>query len=89
MSVSVQRMKNVAPLGMLKPLMVPTITVRFAVELPFSAPVAAVGCGALKSRPVTLVYAPEAMLDAVVLYSKLSLSGPAVVLSPDLHCSPV
>ena len=84
---SVQRMKKVVPLVILKPLIVLLMLVRFAEALPSSAPGEPAVTGLVKSRVLSSVYVPLVRLVASVLSWKSRRSvRPAV---PNRHCSPV
>ena len=69
-SVSVQRIKKLAPFGMLKPVMVELRAVRSPAALPFFAPIVAVS-GVMKLSAATPVYVPVERSVASVLISKL------------------
>ena len=85
---SSQRIKNVAPLGILNPVIVALIAVRFAAALPSSAPTVPVVTGLEKSSASTSVHVPVVRVVALVLYWKSSRSGPRPEV-PKRHCSPV
>ena len=85
-SVSVQRIQNVAPFAMLKPVTVDESAVRSAAALPFFAPVVTVS-GVTKFSAATPVYVPVTRSVALRLYSKLIWSVRAAV--PRRHSSPL
>jgi hypothetical protein len=89
MSKSVQRIKNVAPLGMLRSVMLAVIKARFAAAFPSSGPAVAAVLGLEKSSALTSAYVPAVRVVAFVLIWKSSLSAAPRFDTPARHCSPV
>src|ERR1044072_7169359 len=85
-STSDQRIQKVAPLGMLRPVMVELMTLRLAAALPSDAPVAPVVMGGVKSSASTSVYVPVVRLVALVLYWKSQRSAMVRPVAPRRHC---
>ena len=64
---SIHRIQKLAPLGMLRPLIVLVMSVRLAAAFPSNAPTVPVSTGATKFNAVTAVHVPVVKLVASVL----------------------
>jgi len=84
-SMSFQRIQNVAPSAMARPVIGDVSETRLAAALPSLAPVVAV-LGVMKSSASTSVHVPVVSEVASVLYWKSRRSVRAAV--PRRHCSP-